>query len=182
VLEGGCPGVKARFGVWRLWEIGRSTLFLTARRTTMARAQHTSIRRVVVALVALGAGVASTTPSVAGADPPGQACQDGNWFTIEYTAHYAGATGEADGDYVRRIPTTGGCASSWAHGDGQLSTAAIAAQCRTGIEERFGPYPIVVRFADTFVLNNRADCIRIFTGVAHGEIDPGPAPLFPGGA
>ena len=27
------------------------------------------------------------------------------------------------------VPTTGGCASSWAHGDDQLSTAAVASQC-----------------------------------------------------
>jgi hypothetical protein len=76
----------------------------------------------------------------------------------------------------------GGCASSWAHGDGQLSTAAIAAQCRTGIEARFGPYPISIRFAETHVLQNRADCIELMLGVSSGAIDPGRAPLFPGGA
>ncbi len=100
---------------------------------------------------------------------------------IEYTASYPGATGTSDGTYERSVPTRGGCASSWAHGDGQLSTAAIAAQCRTGIEARLGPYPITVRFADTYVLDNRADCIRVMTGIAHGELDPGRAPLFPGG-
>ena len=141
-----------------------------------------SFRRFALAVVALAAAAGAASPSAAGADPPGQACQDGNWFSIEYTATYPGATGEADAVYERRMPTTGGCASSWAHGDGQLSTAAIAAQCRTGIEARFGPYPIVIRFADTYTLNNRADCIAVFTGVAHGEIDPGRAPLFPGGA
>lgn len=149
---------------------------------TMAANQRTKLRRVVLALVPLAAAIAAATPNVAGADPPGQVCQGGNWFSIDYTAIYPGATGEADGVYVRRIPTTGGCASSWAHGDGQLSTAAIAAQCRTGIESRFGPYPIVIRFAETYTLNNRADCIALFTGIAHGEVNPGPAPLFPGGA
>jgi hypothetical protein len=113
--------------------------------------------------------------------PPGELCADGNYFTIQYTATYEGATGTADGLYERAVPTTGGCASSWAHGDGQLSTAAIASQCRTGIEARFGPYPITLRFAQTYLLENRADCIRVMTGIAHGEIDPGRAPLFPGG-
>jgi hypothetical protein len=114
--------------------------------------------------------------------PPGQSCEDGNWFVIDYVASYPGATGAADGSYERAIPTTGGCASSWAHQDGQLSTSAVAAQCRTGIEPRFGPYPITVQFAETHVLQNRADCIQIMTAVAHGELDPGPAPLFPGGS
>ena len=113
---------------------------------------------------------------------PGQLCANGNWFVIDYTASYEGATGASDGTYERAVPTTGGCASSWAHGDGQLSTAAITAQCRLGIEKRFGPYPITLRFAETYVLNNRADCIELMRGVAHGEVDPGRAPLFPGGA
>ncbi len=137
-------------------------------------------------LAVAAASMMTSPPLVAAAgaasDPPGQACADGNWFAIEYTAQYAGATGAADGTYVRQVPTTGGCASSWAHGDGQLSTAAIAAQCRTGIEPRFGPYPITLQFAETYVLQTRADCIRVMSGVAHGEIDPGRAPLFPGGA
>lgn len=128
-------------------------------------------------------GIAVPAVAAAGpAEPPGQSCADGNVFDIEYTATYAGATGAADGTYTRHVPTTGGCASSWAHGDGQLSTAAIAAQCRTGIESRFGPYPITLRFAHVWVLENRADCIRVMSGIAHGEIDPGRAPLFPGGA
>jgi hypothetical protein len=101
---------------------------------------------------------------------------------IEYTASYPGATAVRDGTYERAVPTRGGCASSWAHGDGQLSTAAIAAQCRTGIEARFGPYPISIRFAETHVLQNRADCIELMLGVSSGAIDPGRAPLFPGGA
>jgi hypothetical protein len=77
------------------------------------------------------------------------------------------------------VPILGGCASSWAHGDGQLSASAIAAQCRMGMEARFGPYPIVLRFAEDHLLRNRADCIRVMTGVSSGEIDPGAAPLFP---
>lgn len=125
-------------------------------------------------------------PLTAGASPgskgPGQLCLNGNLFMIEYTASYPGATGSADGSYLRAIPTTGGCASSWAHGDGQLSTAAIAAQCRTGIEARFGPYPLTLQFAERYVLKNRADCVKLMSSVAHGEIDPGRAPLFPGGA
>ena len=131
---------------------------------------------------------AIAVPVLGGAAPasaaqvvPGQACQDGNWFVIQYEATYEGATGAADGQYERSVPTTGGCASSWAHGDGQLSTAAIAAQCRTGIEARFGPYPITLRFAQTHVMRTRADCIRVMSGIAHGETDPGRAPLFPGG-
>ena len=139
------------------------------------------LARGVAVAVALAAGllVAPVAPSAQAG--PGQNCADGNWFAIEYVAVYPGATGAADGTYVRQVPTTGGCASSWAHGDGQLSTAAISAQCRTGIEARFGPYPITLQFADTHVLLNRADCIRVMSGVAHGEIDPGRAPLFPGG-
>jgi hypothetical protein len=123
------------------------------------------------------AGPAGAAP----ADGPGRLCQDGNWFVIQYTASYEGATGTQDGLYKRRVPTTGGCASSWAQGQGQLSTAAIAAQCRTGIEPRLGPYPITVQFKDSYVLHNRADCIAVMSGIAHGEIDPGMAPLFPGG-
>lgn len=136
-----------------------------------------------VTLVVAMAGGFLTGSSEAAAVPgvPGQLCADGNVFVIDYTALYPGATGAADGLYVRAVPTTGGCASSWAHADGQLSTAAIAAQCRTGLEPRFGPYPITLRFAQTHVIENRADCIRLMTGVAHGEIDPGRAPLFPGG-
>ncbi len=128
----------------------------------------------------LPAAAAPPAPSSPGA--PGQRCADGAWFVIDHTAHYEGATGAADGLYERAIPTTGGCASSWAHGDGQLSTAAVAAQCRTGIEPRFGPYPITVRFARTHVLRHRADCIAVMTAVSRGELDPGGAPLFPGGA
>jgi hypothetical protein len=134
------------------------------------------------ASVVAGAVSAIAPAASAAADPPGQLCKDGNWFEIEYTATYSGATDAANGVYVRRVPTTGGCASSWAHGDGQLSTAAIAAQCRTGIEQRFGPYPITLRFAETYVLDNRSDCIRIMTGVSSGSLGPGRAPLFPGGA
>ncbi|MEO6712933.1 MAG: hypothetical protein ABIM89_05830 [Mycobacteriales bacterium] len=137
--------------------------------------------RVAGSLLAVVAGVAGSTVPAA-AEGPGGLCSDGNWFVIEYVATYDGATGAADGSYERRVPTTGGCASSWAHGDGQLSTAAIASQCRTGIEARFGPYPIVLRFAQTYELRNRADCIAVMSGIAHGEIDPGRAPLFPGGA
>lgn len=126
--------------------------------------------------------MATTTAVATSAVSPGQQCDDGNWFVIEYHATFEGANGSKDGSYERSVPTTGGCASSWAQGDGQLSTAAIAGQCRTGIEARFGPYPIVVRFAETYVLQNRADCIAVMSGVAHGEIDPGMAPLFPGGS
>lgn len=126
--------------------------------------------------------VAGSMIPAAASEGPGGLCSDGNWFVISYVASYDGATGAANGSYARVVPTTGGCASSWAHGDGQLSTAAIAAQCRTGIEARFGPYPITLRFAETFQLRNRADCIAVMTGIAHGEIDPGRAPLFPGGA
>ncbi|MGY1607294.1 hypothetical protein [Geodermatophilus sp. SYSU D00700] len=142
------------------------------RRTSLAAVLCTAASSLVLA-----AAPAAAAPSAG----PGQLCQDGNWFVIQYEATYDGATGAADGAYERAVPTTGGCASSWAHGDGQLSTAAIAAQCRTGIEARFGPYPITVRFAQTYVLQNRADCIEVMSGVAHGEIDPGRAPLFPGG-
>jgi hypothetical protein len=120
--------------------------------------------------------------TAAAADAPGRLCADGNVFVIEYTATYEGSTPARDGDYERAVPTTGGCASSWAHGDGQLSVAAISAQCRTGIEPRFGPYPITLQFAQPHVLANRADCIRVMSGIAHGEIDPGRAPLFPGGS
>jgi hypothetical protein len=127
-------------------------------------------------MAAFGTGSAAAEP-----EPPGQLCAEGNWFVIEYTATYPGATGTADGTYERMVPTRGGCASSWAHGDGQLSTAAISAQCRTGIEQRFGPYPLTLRFAEEHTLGNRADCISLMRAVAHGEVDPGPARLFPGG-
>ena len=130
---------------------------------------------------ALGASVV-VPPTGAAAEGPGQRCADGGYVIIEYTASYPGATGTSDGIYERSVPTRGGCASSWAHGDGQLSTAAIAAQCRTGIEERFGPYPITIRFAETHTMRNRADCIELMLGVSSGEVDPGRAPLFPGGA
>ncbi len=135
----------------------------------------------VLSLCAMAAAPVTAAAS-SGSEGPGQLCLDGNLFTIKYTASYPGATGAADGSYLRAIPTTGGCASSWAHGDGQLSTAAIAAQCRTGIEARFGPYPLTLQFAERFVLKNRADCIKLMSAVAHGEVDPGRAPLFPGGA
>ena len=127
--------------------------------------------------------VGAATP--AGADTgPGQLCADGNYFVIEYTASYAGSTPARDGQYERAVPTRGGCASSWAHGDGQLSIAALAAQCRTGLETRFGPYPFTVTFpgAGSHDLRNRADCIELMLGVSSGRIDPGVAPLFPGGA
>jgi hypothetical protein len=138
--------------------------------------------RATGSLVAMLACLATWTGSAEASEGPGGLCADGNWFVIEYVATYEGATGAADGTYERMVPTTGGCASSWAHGDGRLSTAAIASQCRTGIETRFGPYPIVLRFAQTYELRNRADCIAVMSGIAHGEIDPGFAPLFPGGA
>ena len=148
-------------------------------RWTMTR----RFRSTLAVLCGAAASVVAMAGPAAGAPPdaPGRLCQDGNWFAIQYEASYDGATGKADGLYVRRTPTTGGCASSWAQGKGQLSTAAIASQCRTGIEARFGPYPITLRFAQTYVLQNRADCISVMSGIAHGEIDPGRAPLFPGG-
>ena len=134
------------------------------------------------AAVALGGLLlAGSTAGTAAAAGPGQLCADGNRFVIEYTATYAGATGAQDGRYERSVPTRGGCASSWAQGDGQLSTAAIAAQCRTGIEPRLGPYPVTLQFAEPVVLHSRADCIRVMSAIAHGELNPGRAPLFPGG-
>lgn len=132
--------------------------------------------------LALALAVIPIGPARAADVVPGQVCADGNVFSIEYTAQYPGATGAADGTYVRSVATTGGCASSWAHGDGHLSTAAIAAQCRTGIEPRFGPYPITLRFAQSWVLQNRSDCIALFSDLSSGLVDPGRAPLFPGGA
>ena len=134
-----------------------------------------------VGLATVGMATLHTAPVAAESPAPGRLCSDGSWFVIEYTATYPGATGSADGHYERSVPTNGGCASSWAHGDGQLSTAAISAQCRTGIEERFGPYPITLRFAEIHTLVHRADCIALMSAVAHGYIDPGRAPLFPGG-
>lgn len=144
-------------------------------------------RRIIPSAVLVTAALSGLTALTSGPaaaaeqDGPGRLCADGNWFVIQYTATYPGATGSADGEYERSVPTTGGCASSWAHRDGQLSTAAISAQCRTGIEARFGPYPITLRFAATHVMQNRADCIALMSGVARGEVDPGRAPLFPGG-
>lgn len=132
-------------------------------------------------LVTLTAIAVTSAPAPPAWAAPGQLCADGNYFVILYTATYDGATGTRDGEYERAVPTRGGCASSWAPGDGQLSTAAIAAQCRTGIEPRLGPYPIQLRFAQTYVLKNRADCIDLMLGVASGAVDPGRAPLFPGG-
>lgn len=130
------------------------------------------------------AAVLGAAPAAAATTGPGQLCADGGYFVIEYTASYPASTPARDGEYERAVPTRGGCASSWAHGEGQLSTAAIAAQCRTGIETRLGPYPFTVRFpgAGTHHLRNRADCIELMLGVSSGRIDPGVAPLFPGGA
>jgi hypothetical protein len=129
----------------------------------------------------LVAPVVTGGPHAAADAGPGRLCTEGNYFVIEYTASYPGSTTSRDGSYERSVPTRGGCASSWAHGDGQLSTAAVAAQCRTGIEERLGPYPITMRFAQTYALGNRADCIALMLGVSSGAIDPGNARLFPGG-
>lgn len=141
-----------------------------------------------VAVAAVGCALAGPLllAASASAEPPGapgELCADGDYFVIEYEASYPGATTDRDGSYERAVPTRGGCASSWAHGDGQLSTAAIAAQCRTGIEVRFGPYPFTVTFpgAGSHLLTNRADCIELMLGVSSGLIDPGVAPLFPGG-
>ena len=143
------------------------------------------IARAAAALLLAAPAVllASAVPASAGSGP-GSLCADGNYFVIEYTASYPGSTPARDGEYERAVPSRGGCASSWAHGDGQLSTSAIAAQCRTGIEVRFGPYPFTVSFlrAGSHHLRNRADCIDLMLGVASGRIDPGVAPLFPGGA
>lgn len=142
-------------------------------------------RRFRTLLMASAAVLMSTMPALGSAhagEGPGQLCADGNYFVIDYTAKYDGATGAQDGFYERAVPTTGGCASSWAQGAGQLSTAAIVAQCREGIEARFGPYPISIQFAETYQLRNRADCVAVMSGVASGEIDPGRAPLFPGGS
>lgn len=141
------------------------------------RGLRTAAAAACILVMPLGTSGAGAAPPEA----PGQLCEDGNYFVIEYRATYDGASGSQDGPYLRSVPTTGGCASSWAHGDGQLSTAGIVGQCREGIELRFGPYPIVVRFAETYVLQNRADCIAVMSDVAHGEINPGNAPLFPGG-
>lgn len=144
-------------------------------------------RRARIALLAGGLALCTAAPATAapseGPSGPGQRCANGNYFVIEYTASYPGSTTARDGEYERSVPTLGGCASSWAHDDGQLSTAAITAQCRTGIETRFGPYPFTVVFpgAGGHLLRNRADCIELMLGVSSGTIDPGTAPLFPGG-
>jgi len=136
-------------------------------------------------LLVVPALLVSAGPPASAADSgPGERCADGNFFVIDYKASYPGATSARDGRYERAVPTRGGCASSWAHGDGQLSTAAITAQCRTGLELRFGPYPFPVAFpgADRHLLRTRADCIELMLGISSGRIDPGVAPLFPGGA
>jgi hypothetical protein len=147
-----------------------------------------SARAVTAATSAVGLAMAGSLLTAAPAHSgspaaPGQLCADGNYFVIEYVAGYPGSTPDRDGSYERAVPTRGGCASSWAHGDGQLSTSAITAQCRTGIEPRFGPYPFTVTFpgAGSHQLTNRADCIELMLGVSSGRIDPGVAPLFPGG-
>lgn len=146
----------------------------------MVRSRWSSAGAAVAVLLGAAVPLAAAAPAAA-ADGPGARCADGNVFVIEYTASYPGATPASDGEYERAVPTRGGCASSWAHGDGQLSTAAIAAQCRTGIEQRLGPYPITLRFAEAHVLRNRADCLALMLGVSSGQVDPGRAPLFPGG-
>lgn len=137
-----------------------------------------------LAVLAAAAAVTVALPGQAAAESPARLCGPGNWFAIDYVASYDGATGRADGTYVRMVPTRGGCASSWAHGDGQLSTSAISAQCRVGLERRFGSYPFTVDFpgAASHLLRNRADCIELMLGISSGRIDPGRAPLFPGGA
>jgi hypothetical protein len=136
-------------------------------------------RVAVVGLVAVGGAVlpAASAGAAAPSAPPAQLCGEQNAFEVHYTAHYSGSTTTE----VIRVPVTtrGGCASSWARGEGELSTAAIAGQCRTGIEPRLGPYPITIRFAQTHELNNRADCIELMLGISSGQIDPGRAPLFP---
>ena len=139
------------------------------------------MRLTSLALAGVVATLVAAAPSTAVAASPAQLCGPENWFAIEYVATYPGATGSADGTYLRKVTSRGGCASSWAQAAGRLSTAAIVAQCRDGIETRFGPYPIAVRFAQTHVLEQRADCIRVMTAVSSGELDPGRAPLFPGG-
>jgi hypothetical protein len=135
-----------------------------------------------LSIAAAAAAAVTLLPAQALAESPAQRCGPDNWFAIEYVARYEGATGSADRTYVRRVPSRGGCASSWAQGEGLLSTAAIVAQCREGIEPRLGPYPITVQLAERHVLTQRADCIRVMTAVSSGELDPGRAPLFPGGA
>ena len=139
--------------------------------------QPTRVLAVSVAVVA-----ACLVPSAASAaEGPAALCGPDNWFAIDYLAQYDGATGTSDGTYLRKVPSRGGCASSWARDAGQLSAAAIVAQCRTGIEPRFGPYPITLYFAEPHVLATRADCVRVMTGVSSGALAPGGAPLFPGG-
>ncbi len=139
------------------------------------------MRSTSLALAATAAAVVTVLPGQAAAQGPAALCGPGNWFEIEYVATYDGATGSADGTYVRKVASRGGCASSWAQGQGRLSTAAIVAQCRDGIEQRFGPYPIALTFAQTHVLSQRADCVRVMQAVSSGALDPGQAPLFPGG-
>jgi len=141
------------------------------------------LKRVSIAVLVIAGALGGWAPVAAEPRPgaPAHSCGDQQVFAIHYIAHYEGASGTQNGLYVRAVPTRGGCASSWAQGDGQLSRSAIASQCRTGIEARFGPYPMTLRFAEDHVVRNRADCITVMSGVAHGEIDPGRAPLFPGG-
>ena len=139
------------------------------------------MRSTSLAVAAAAAAAVALLPTQALAAGPAQLCGPDNWFEIEYAASYDGATGAQDGTYRRKVASRGGCASSWAQGQGRLSTSAIVAQCRDGIEARFGPYPIAVRFAQTHVLEQRADCIRVMTAVSSGALDPGRAPLFPGG-
>ena len=127
---------------------------------------------VATALAAGGLGVAGSAPAAAG-ESPSQICGPADLFEIVYTNPRTGAVEL----YEKPTATHGGCVSSTVLGAGQLSTAALTAQCRR-IENRFAiDYPF--SFYGKFEAKNRAGCIEVMRGLSTGTLDSGLPTPFP---
>ena len=116
--------------------------------------------------------VPAAVPAGAG-ENPSKSCGPGDLFEIVYTNPRTGAIEL----YEKPTATHGGCVSSTVHGAGELSTAALTAQCRR-IENRFGiTYPF--SFYGKFEAKNRAGCIEVMHGLSTGALDSGLPSPFP---
>ncbi len=130
-------------------------------------------RSVAVAAALVGAlGVAMSAPATAGENPSRQ-CGAGDLFEIVY---HNPRNGKVE-LYTKPTASHGGCVSSTALGAGELSTAALTAQCRR-IEDRFAiTYPF--SFYGKFEAKNRAGCIEVMHGLSTGALDSGLPTPFP---
>ena len=135
------------------------------------RSQRSAVM-IAAGVLAAATGI-SGAPPVAAGENPSQQCGPADLFEIVYTNPRTGMVEL----YEKPTASHGGCVSSTALGTGELSTAALTAQCRR-IENRFEiSYPF--SFYGKFLAKNRAGCIEVMHGLSTGALDSGLPTPFP---